>query len=140
MPRPPRMLLPDRPTVYHVMSRTALPGLPFDGIDKDDFLARLKTLSQVYFTEILGFCLMDNHFHILVRMFPEEHVPDTEVRERYRLKYGDEAMFPESRMQEFRKNGPRFPSSSANSNSPFPESSTNAGNGAAISGMIGTRA
>src|SRR6056297_2282593 len=109
MPRPPRMLLPDRPTVYHVMSRTALPGLPFDGIDKDDFLARLKTLSRVYFTEVLGFCLMDNHFHLLVRMFPEDHVPDAELPERYRRKHGEGTCFPEKRSQEFREKWASLP-------------------------------
>lgn len=48
------LLLPDRPTVCHDMSRTALPGLPFNAIGKDDFLARLKSLFRIYFTEILG--------------------------------------------------------------------------------------
>jgi REP element-mobilizing transposase RayT len=109
MARLPRLLVSDRPTVYHVMSRTALPGLPFDAVDKDDFLARLKTLSRIYFTEILGFCLMDNHFHLLVRMFPEDHVPDAELPVRYRRKYGEGAGFPEKRRQEFREKWSSLP-------------------------------
>src|SRR6056297_3956990 len=103
MARLPRLLIPDSPTVYHVMSRTALPGLPFDAVDKDDFLARLKTLSRVYFTEILGFCLLDNHFHLLVRMFPEDHISSAELEERYHRKYGKESVFPESKAGELRR-------------------------------------
>ena len=109
MARLPRLLVSDRPTVYHVMSRTALPGLPFDAVDKDDFLARLKTLSRVYFSEVLGFCLMDNHFHLLVRMFPEDHVPDAELPERYRRKYGEGTCFPETRSQELREKWASLP-------------------------------
>jgi hypothetical protein len=33
MPRNARFTLPDRPTVYHVISRTALPGFPLGDIE-----------------------------------------------------------------------------------------------------------
>jgi hypothetical protein len=59
MARFPRLLVTDVPTVYHIISRTALDGLPFNTVDKDDFVTRLKSLAQVYFTEILGYCVMD---------------------------------------------------------------------------------
>jgi REP element-mobilizing transposase RayT len=109
MARLPRLLIPDSPTVYHVMSKTALPGLPFDPLDKDDFLARLKTLSKIYFTEILGFCLMDNHFHLLVRVFPSDHVPDDELADRYRRKYGEGRVFPRERCDELRRKWSSLP-------------------------------
>jgi putative transposase len=35
MPRVPRMIIEDQPAVYHVMSRTALDGLPMQAIEKD---------------------------------------------------------------------------------------------------------
>ena len=34
--------------------------------------------------------LLENHFHLLVRMFPEDHVPDADLSERYRRKYGED--------------------------------------------------
>jgi REP element-mobilizing transposase RayT len=94
MPRLPRLLISETPTVYHVISRTALDGLPFDDVDKDDLLDRIRRLSKVYFTEILGFCLMDNHFHLLVRMFPEEVVSEADLEVRFRNRYGDKKVFP----------------------------------------------
>ena len=109
MARLPRLLIPDSPTVYHVMSKTALAGLPFDALDKDDFLARLKTLSKIYFTEILGFCLMDNHFHLLVRVFPAEHVSEDELAQRYRRKYGEGQVFPRERGDELRRKWSSLP-------------------------------
>ena len=67
MARIARMVSPNEKTVYHIISRTALDGFPFSDIDKDKFLNIIQFFSKIYFTEIMGFCLLDNHFHILVR-------------------------------------------------------------------------
>jgi len=55
------MVIEDAATVYHVMSRTALDGFPLKDVEKDFMLDLIKKLSSLYFTEILGFCLMGNH-------------------------------------------------------------------------------
>ncbi|NNG02372.1 MAG: hypothetical protein HKM93_23550 [Desulfobacteraceae bacterium] len=36
-------------------------------VEKDFFVKLLKDKAKFYFTEILGFCVMSNHFHLLVR-------------------------------------------------------------------------
>ena len=56
------MIIGDEKAVYHVMSRTALDGFPLKDVEKDFMLDLIKKLSSLYFTEILGFCLMGNHF------------------------------------------------------------------------------
>lgn len=56
------------PTVYHVISRVALDGFVLGDVEKEYLLKLIKDLSSVYFVEVLGFCLMGNHFHLLVRM------------------------------------------------------------------------
>jgi len=71
MPRTSRMIVSDQRTVYHVMSRTALDGFPFQGVEKDQMVDIIRRFSLLYFAEILGFCIMSNHFHVLVRMIPE---------------------------------------------------------------------
>lgn len=88
MARMPRLLIGDQPTVYHVVTRTALTGHPLGDAEKERLLAILRRLSAVYFAEVLGFCLMGNHFHLLVRMHPGEGVADEEVRRRFGLYYG----------------------------------------------------
>ncbi len=60
---------------YHVLSRTALPGLPFEDVENDELLKTIKRFSQLYFTEIFGFCLMGNH-HILLKMIPGKYYSD----------------------------------------------------------------
>jgi hypothetical protein len=71
MARIPRILITGDPTAYHVMSRTALDGYPSGDVEKEHFVTVVKKISRLYFGEVLGFCCMGNHFHILVRMLPE---------------------------------------------------------------------
>ena len=52
----------------------------------------IKKLSQVYFAEVLGFCLMGNHFHLLVRMHQDDKYCDKVIRERFKLYYGPKAL------------------------------------------------
>lgn len=103
MPRIARMMTVDEKSVYHVMSRTALDGLPFGPVEKDAFVDILKRFSRVYFAELLGFCVLDNHFHILVKMLPDEALEDEEVRKRYAVCYGEDAVFPVERMNHYRQ-------------------------------------
>ena len=62
MLRTSRLIISDQKAVYHVMSRTALDGFPMKDVEKDFMLDWIKKLSALYFTEILGFCLMGNHY------------------------------------------------------------------------------
>jgi len=57
MARIARFVRSDKPTVYHVVSRTALPGLPITAQDKDYLLGLIRKLSTLYCTDILGFCI-----------------------------------------------------------------------------------
>ena len=93
MPRIPRMVINDETTVYHVMSRTALDGFPLGDVEKDFMLDLIRRYSTLYFVEILGFCLMGNHFHLLVKMFPEHKFTDEDIQKRYEEFYSDDVIF-----------------------------------------------
>jgi REP element-mobilizing transposase RayT len=83
------MIIANEKAVYHVMSRTALDGFPLKDVEKDFMLGLIKRFSSLYFTEILGFCLMGNHFHLLVKMIPENRFTDEEIQKRFDAFYGD---------------------------------------------------
>jgi putative transposase len=102
MPRTSRMIISDEQAVYHVMSRTALPGFPFGAVENDFLLGLIKRFSKLYFTEILGFCLMGNHFHLLVKMIPEHDFSDADIKKRCEVFYGDDYSFPQENMPYFR--------------------------------------
>jgi putative transposase len=93
MPRTTRLLINDETAVYHVMSRTALDGFPLGDVEKDFMLNLIRRYSELYLVEILGFCLMGNHFHILVKMIPEYKYTDEDIKKRYENFYGDERVF-----------------------------------------------
>jgi REP element-mobilizing transposase RayT len=88
------MINPDRKTVYHLISRTALEGFPFKDAEKDEFIKIIAKYSRIYFTDIIGFCVMGDHFHLLVRMIPDRYFSDREVKKRYHRLYGDKSPLP----------------------------------------------
>jgi len=61
MPRTQRLLIlkNDESTVYQVMSRIALDGFPLGDVEKDFMLDLIRRYANLYFFEILGFCLME---------------------------------------------------------------------------------
>lgn len=102
MPRIPRMLISGEQTIYHIMSRTALDGFPFGDVENDFLVSLIQRKSKLYFTEILGFCCMGNHFHLLVRMLPETDFSDSNIKNRYEEYYGDTKDFSQELIPFFR--------------------------------------
>ncbi len=103
MPRTSRLIIAEQKAVYHVMSRTALDGFPLKDVEKDFMLELIKRFSALYFTEILGFCLMGNHFHLLMKMIPEDHFTDEEIQKRFEAFYGDSREFTEGQIPYWRE-------------------------------------
>ena len=103
MARIPRMLVTGEPAAYHVMSRTALDGFPLMDVEKDFLVNLIRAKSRLYFVEIIGFCVMGNHFHMLVRMLPDSDFSDAEITRRVVLKYGNDRQFSKARIPFFRE-------------------------------------
>jgi len=103
MPRTQRLIINDETAVYHVMSRTALNGYPLKDIEKDFMLDLIRRYSALYLVEILGLCLMDNHFHILVRMLPEYKFTDEDIKKRYEVFYGNDRVFAAGQIPSLRE-------------------------------------
>jgi len=85
------------------MSRTALDGFPLKDVEKDFMLDLIKRFSALYFTEILGFCIMDNHFHLLVKMIPEYHFTNEDIRKRFEAFFGGSREFVEGQIPYWRE-------------------------------------
>jgi len=90
MARIARLKVRGEPAVYHVISRATLQGFVLGDVEKDHLLGLVKRLSGFYFAEVLGFCIMGNHFHLMVRMHPESCYSEEEIRERYDRRCGQE--------------------------------------------------
>jgi putative transposase len=103
MARTSRMLRPDKPTVYHVISRSTLPGFPLSDADKDHLVHLLQKFAAMFFVDILGYCMMGNHIHLALRVHPESGVDDHDVRERYHAEHGEAAHLSEADLPAYRK-------------------------------------
>ena len=97
------MIIGDQKAVYHVMSRTALDGFPLKDVEKDFMLDLIKRFSALYFTEILGFCMMGNHFHLLVKMIPKDQFTDDEIQKRFEAFFGESREFAEGQIPYWRE-------------------------------------
>jgi REP element-mobilizing transposase RayT len=84
------------------MSRTALDGFPFGDAEKEYLVSLINRLRKVYYTEMLFFYCMGNHFHLLTRMLPEADFADKEIKKRYEICYGKDRDFAEGQIPFFR--------------------------------------
>ncbi len=75
---------PYTPAYYHVHTRVV--ERLFHMVNEDDkqaFLNLLCHLTQGFFMKILAFQVMDNHFHLVIKVHIDEDVSLEEVREKY---------------------------------------------------------
>ena len=103
MSRKARFLCAGETTVYHVISRTALDGYPIAGAEKDYMLNLVRYLSRIFFVDVLGFAVMGNHLHLVVRMYPEEYASEEEVAKRFRFRFGSDAILAPGNVDYYRK-------------------------------------
>jgi putative transposase len=102
MPRTRRLVNGEEKTAYHVMSRTALDGFPFGDVEKDELVKIIKKFSKLFFVEVFGFCIMGNHFHLLIQMFPEHNYEDEEIRKRCKAHYGEDFVVSDEQIGDYR--------------------------------------
>ena len=79
----------DGEAYYHVMSRCALQEHLLVGEVKGMFLRILRRAEKFSGVRVLDYCIMDNHFHILIKVPKRRAVPDVELDERIRILYGE---------------------------------------------------
>jgi len=84
-----RILMADRATVYHVISRTAYQSFLFNEEAKGVFVRMLFHQAAFAGVDVLGYCVMSNHIHLLIRVTPVDSLPDSTLLERYGNYYGD---------------------------------------------------
>ena len=96
-------MITGEPTAYHVISRTALDGYPIGDAEKDYFVELIRKFGALYFVDILGFCCMSDHFHLLVRMLPDTDFSDADIKNRLREYYGKEHILKDGQIPYFRQ-------------------------------------
>lgn len=88
-----RRLVRNESAVYHVVNKCALSSMILDEMCKGQFVRMMRKQAAFCGVEVLAYCVMTNHFHVLVRV-PELHeISDEELMRRYRILYGKNVPF-----------------------------------------------
>ena len=83
-----RLKLPGRTTVFHAISRT-VGGTPLlDDLARETLSGMIWKLAKFCGVEIITFCVMSNHFHILLRVPEVVQLTDAQLLERLEELYG----------------------------------------------------
>ncbi len=103
MPRIPRMVVKGEDAIYHVITKSTLSGYVLGDLEKDYLVNLIKWMSKVFFVEVFGYCIMGNHFHLLVRMKNPDDYSDVELKKRLALFFRkDERFVEDGRLPYFR--------------------------------------
>ena len=73
--------------VYHCMTRTVNGEMLFKDREKEMLRKMLWQAADFSGVEILTYCIMSNHFHVLVRVPEKEELSDAELMRRYKVLY-----------------------------------------------------
>jgi REP element-mobilizing transposase RayT len=85
-----RLKWEEGPAVYHCISRVVAGAFLFDEAAKTRWCAMLHQIAAFSGVEVLAFCVMSNHFHVLVRIIPLDRdvgLERSELLSRYRRYY-----------------------------------------------------
>jgi putative transposase len=82
--------------IYHCMTRTVNGEFLFEDRDKEVLRRMIRQVADFSGVEILTYCIMSNHFHVLVRVPYESTVSDRELMRRYRVLYPNPTKYQEA--------------------------------------------
>ena len=82
--------LEGKPAIYHCVSRVVDRGFRLGQAEKEEFVRRMRRLEGFCQVRVLTYCVMSNHFHILVEVpeRPRQDPGDAELLEHLRTLYG----------------------------------------------------
>jgi len=75
---------------FHVMNRCALQEFLFDDEEKEMFVKMMRRAEFFSGIKIMDYCVMNNHFHILLKVPEREDVPEALIKERVTVLYGED--------------------------------------------------
>jgi putative transposase len=83
-----RILIRDGVGVYHVISRMVRREFLLGPQEREAFCGLLHQQAEFAGIEVLSFCVMSNHVHLLLRVPPVESFSDSDLLARYARYYG----------------------------------------------------
>ena len=91
-----RLKVYGKSAVYHCMTRTVNGELLFKDRDKEILRKMIRQVADFCGVEVLTYCIMSNHFHVLLQVPDAPSVSDTELIRRYRVLYPKPTKYQEA--------------------------------------------
>ena len=88
MARERRLKVKGEAAYYHIISRTVGGEYYLGDIEKEKLVSIIQRFSRLFLVQIIGYCAMSNHFHLLVKMNPGETISDKELLKRVKADQG----------------------------------------------------
>ena len=82
--------------VYHCMTRTVNGEFLFKDREKEVLRKMIRQVADFCGVEVLTYCIMSNHFHVLVQVPGEGVISDVELMRRYRVLYPKPTKYQEA--------------------------------------------
>ncbi|MGB0745336.1 MAG: transposase, partial [Opitutales bacterium] len=82
-----RLKVSGNSAVYHCMTRTVNGERLFKDREKEILRKMLWQVADFCGVEVLTYCVLSNHFHVLLRVPFASEVTDTELLRRYKVLY-----------------------------------------------------
>lgn len=98
-----RMKVIGEEAYYHLISRTVGGEFYLGDVEKEKLQSIIMSFSKLYFVQVLGFCIMDNHFHLLIKSETEDKYSDEEVLSRLESFYPDKKEVLKYNLSYYRK-------------------------------------
>ena len=84
--------------VYHCMTRTVNGEFLFKGREKEVLRKMIRQVADFCGVEVLTYCIMSNHFHVLVKVPSGQPVSDSELMRRYKVLYPKPTKYQQASM------------------------------------------
>lgn len=85
-----RLKIKDQPAVYHCVTRVVGGAMLLDERAKEVLRKQIWYMAEFCGVEVLTYCVMTNHFHVLIRVPQKSAVSDEELVSRFSKLYGDQ--------------------------------------------------
>ena len=103
--RIPRIKLQGRSTVYHCIARVVGAEWLLDDLGKEKLTELLWRVAFFSGIEVITYCMMSNHIHILIRVPESPQLTDAQLIERVEALYGKKDKIPELLRQCIKERG-----------------------------------
>ncbi|MDK2793121.1 MAG: REP-associated tyrosine transposase [Deferribacteres bacterium] len=90
---------------YHLISRTVGGEFYFGDVEKEKLVNVIKYFSKIYFVKVIGYCVMSNHFHLVIKSELPSSYTEQDILKRLNMLYPKRKDFSD---EEIKKHIERF--------------------------------